>query len=491
MAGKAILFLLALLALAPPGQADQDSRLSLAGWVQEGALDHGSWNLAQDLRSVHQSVNNDQSFFVGAENARGALHVSTIEIGSTSDDDMVGLVFGFRSPAVARGDAIDQFDTYVLDWKARSQTYNGHHAHEGFALYHIRGTVGGSFTHYANGQAIGDCFWSKNEQRCPAELTVLATDYGTGKGWRQNTAYQVELLYQEERVRVFVQGGAGTYRDGVVVFDLPGTFQDGRFGFYDFSQPNARFAKQDALAPRAAITGVSAQECTDGGAWVSLDGSPSTSRVGEPLSFQWSTQGVSLDDAASPTPTGWFPLGTTRVDLHVTDSTGTSTASTNVVVQDTQPPRVAISRPAQSKLYINDQAVEPTPPLPPAAQEFTVAVGPLTLVVDAEDDCWGTDTGRLAVQLRGHEGEFSTLGHYTRLLEPAAAAPMYELVQVSATDPSGRSQWVYTEFIHIGTGVPMPPDDLAGNPRDALVHQAIGRVNDVGALYYFLDRKYG
>jgi len=67
------------------------------------------------------------------------------------------------------------------------------------------------------------------------------------------------------------------------------------------------------------------------GTAVTLDGSGSSDPDGDALTYAWSAQGITFDDATSATPTGSFPVGATTVSLTVDDGNG-ETATDDVVV---------------------------------------------------------------------------------------------------------------------------------------------------------------
>ena len=73
---------------------------------------------------------------------------------------------------------------------------------------------------------------------------------------------------------------------------------------------------------------------------VRLDGSLS---VGTGLAFHWSADGVTFDDAGSPTPTGHFPTGTSTVTLEVSLAGSSARDTVLVTVTDTAPPTLTLS----------------------------------------------------------------------------------------------------------------------------------------------------
>ncbi|MEJ2722183.1 MAG: FlgD immunoglobulin-like domain containing protein, partial [bacterium] len=87
-------------------------------------------------------------------------------------------------------------------------------------------------------------------------------------------------------------------------------------------------------------------ECTGPTTPVTLDGSASYDPEGSPITFEWSAQGVVIDDPTSPVTVGHFPLGTYHVVLKVRDELNLATAVVEIKVVDTTPPdlHVELSR---------------------------------------------------------------------------------------------------------------------------------------------------
>lgn len=76
----------------------------------------------------------------------------------------------------------------------------------------------------------GGSFWNHTER---PEFQLLATDFAVGRGWRPGIEYGFELIYERDRIRISI--------DGQLVFDVSGSFQNGRFGFYNFSQSRVTY----------------------------------------------------------------------------------------------------------------------------------------------------------------------------------------------------------------------------------------------------------
>lgn len=212
----------ALLAAAGAAMA-AEVPIDLNTWSKRGPSANGSWTVAGDGSSVVQSINGDPTFFVSPGNEIDKTLRGKISVLTSSDNDFIGFVFGFNAPASTGND----MDFVLFDWKKADQTYLGVTALEGFALSRVQGTI----TDYSPG------FWGHASS---TGFNVLATHYGTTLGWVSNTEYDFSILYQASRIRIDIAGGA--FGTGTTIFDVAGSFPDGRFGFYNYSQQSVRYA---------------------------------------------------------------------------------------------------------------------------------------------------------------------------------------------------------------------------------------------------------
>lgn len=196
--------------------------IDLNTWEQRGPANNGNWTVAADGSSVFQSINGNPTFFVSPDNQINKTIRGSIRVETTGDDDFIGFVFGFNGPASTGND----MNFVLFDWKQANQV-SGTLAQEGFALSRVNGTV----TDYIPG------FWGHADS---AGFDVLATRYGSDLGWEDNVLYDFEILYQTNRIAIEISGGA--FGSGETIFDIAGSFPDGRFGFYNYSQSSVRYA---------------------------------------------------------------------------------------------------------------------------------------------------------------------------------------------------------------------------------------------------------
>jgi hypothetical protein len=205
--------------------------IDLNTWTERGNAGNGVWTVAGDGSSVYQSINGDPTFFVSPGNYVNTTLRGQITVQGGGDDDYVGFVFGFSSPAGNAASGEDNQNYVLFDWKANNQPFGGFTALEGFALSRANGSIPpADYVRY---------FWGHTDEN-GAPFDVLATRYDTTLGWVVGTTYDFEILYQENRIRVDIAGGA--FGPGTTIFNVGGSFGDGRFGFYNYSQAGVRYA---------------------------------------------------------------------------------------------------------------------------------------------------------------------------------------------------------------------------------------------------------
>lgn len=197
--------------------------VDLSSWLADG---NGNWTTAADNNSVVQSLNSAPTMFHNNTNSQGVSLAGTIEVQTTSDDDFVGFALGYT-----HGDIDGNVDTdYILvDWKQGTQS--GWDA--GMSISRVTGPI------QAGGTNTGADAW---QHTGAVEFLGRASTLGN-TGWQDHVEYSFQIDFTETLIRVFFEGN--------LEFELTGTFSDGAFGFYNFSQPNVRYAglTETALVP--------------------------------------------------------------------------------------------------------------------------------------------------------------------------------------------------------------------------------------------------
>lgn len=208
--------------------------VDLNTWTVEGP-DLGNWVVADDGASVLQTVNQlGPTFFVSPGDLFDQRIDGSFGVETTGDDDYIGFVFGFQGPLESEGDEPTDFEFFLLDWKQRNQTFNGVFAAAGFTLARVDTMV-----------TLGPTspFWQHDDE--PPGYDIIATDYDPARGWADNTVYDFTLLYTPDQIQITIDGGAF---DDEVIFDVTAaeagleSFPPGRFGFYNYSQAQVRYA---------------------------------------------------------------------------------------------------------------------------------------------------------------------------------------------------------------------------------------------------------
>lgn len=197
--------------------------VDLSSWSVEGS--NSSWNVAADNNSVLQTVNGSPTVFHNGVNSQGNALSGTIEVETTSDDDFIGFVLGFDTGDFSNAAA----DFILIDWKQGNQGAYGGTALAGLSISQVSGVLGDN-----SGS------WWHDPTNNVTEL-ARATNLGS-TGWADNTEYSFDLTFTSSLIEVFV--------DGVKELSINGSFEDGSFGFYNYSQSNVRYAGiQEAALP--------------------------------------------------------------------------------------------------------------------------------------------------------------------------------------------------------------------------------------------------
>jgi hypothetical protein len=195
--------------------------VDLTPWVANGS---GTWNLQTGNNAVKQTVNGNPTVFHNNQNSQGKALSGEITVQTTSDNDYIGFVLGYNN-----GDLTNSAANYLLiDWKQADQSYYGLGT-KGLAISQVSGVLGN------NSGA-----WSHNSANNVTELQ-RATNLGS-TGWLDNTTYNFDLIFTATLVEVFV--------NNIKELSITGTFNNGSFGFYNYSQANVLYAGiEETVAP--------------------------------------------------------------------------------------------------------------------------------------------------------------------------------------------------------------------------------------------------
>jgi len=215
---------------APARRLSLIQPIFLDGWTHEGENANGDWVVAPNGRSVTQNINGDPTVFISKEDYFNTRIRGTFEVATLSDDDYIGFVFGYQSPILTNGDMGNEYKIFLLSWKKYSQSSGGYLADEGFTLAYVDGVI----------DDIVPTFWGHEESPI---YKVLGTDYGAGRGWRDNQEVGFELEYGESNIQILI--------DDELIFNITPqqadmTFEPGRFGFYNYSQESVTYSNFSA-----------------------------------------------------------------------------------------------------------------------------------------------------------------------------------------------------------------------------------------------------
>jgi hypothetical protein len=205
-----LLFLLAVSMVFGLSGTASSATIDLNDWTQEGIQSNGTWAVAPDGSSVFQSTNSLPTYFVSDKNYINTEFEGNFRVTTTSDNDYIGFVFGYNGLS----------DYLLFDWKQDNQYVSSWGtAYEGYTLSRISGS---GIDEYELWDHTG------------AGIEILDRDYGLGKGWADNTTYNFKLIYKSNHITINI--------DGNTIFDVvDGSFSDGKFGFYNFSQASVNY----------------------------------------------------------------------------------------------------------------------------------------------------------------------------------------------------------------------------------------------------------
>ncbi|MGR3323582.1 MAG: VPLPA-CTERM sorting domain-containing protein [Pseudooceanicola sp.] len=203
----------AIVALTLPAAA-MAAPVDLSTWTSQGG---GTWNVAGDNNSVVQTQNGTPTVFFNGNDSQGLSLSGKITVETSGDNDFVGFVLGYNSGDLNNNSA----DYLLIDWKQGDQGLFGCTGNAGLAVSRVTGQLGDNSGAW--------CHDSANN------VTELARGANLGAtGWADNTEYTFDLIFTATNVQVAV--------NGTTELNINGSFSNGSFGFYNYSQGSVRYA---------------------------------------------------------------------------------------------------------------------------------------------------------------------------------------------------------------------------------------------------------
>lgn len=134
-----------------------------------------------------------------------------------TDDDFIGFVLGFKSGDLTASTT----DFLLIDWKQATQASGGCTAPAGLAISRVTAGLPNS-----------NAGWCHLASAGVFELARAATLGSTG--WVDGVEYLFDISFTADNVTVNV--------NGVEQFNINGSFSNGAFGFYNYSQERVEYA---------------------------------------------------------------------------------------------------------------------------------------------------------------------------------------------------------------------------------------------------------
>jgi MYXO-CTERM domain-containing protein len=285
-------------ALALAASVATAAPVDLTTWSQKGAPGAGNWTVQGGGSSVFQSVNGAPTFFVSPDDYLNTTVEGSFGVETTSDNDFIGFGFGYTAPMGTGNDV----EMILFDWKQGAQSG----APEGFWLGKISGVHNGA-------SGTGNELWPKT-----SDASITCTPLGTpivNDGWLNNTVYDLKLVYDDDHIEIYMQGGQFTTETQIYDIDITdaaaaaaypgGAFPNGKFAFYNHSQQSVRYR---AFTQQAQAQGVVTPDPADLGDF----------HVGDPA-----VQQLTVSNVAAP--------GSDTLDAQFGPTTGDVTSATGSV----------------------------------------------------------------------------------------------------------------------------------------------------------------
>jgi len=189
-----------------------------------------AWQASADPLGFLETAHTPPALLHGPFHLFGDATRVTVRLEPDVDDDYVGFAFGVEEGVT--GDYAAEY--YLLDWKGGDQ----YDAPRGMAVSRVYGVPG------------QQDFWHRYSRPESGVVEIGRAATLGNVGWQIGRDYEFTFAAEPDRLRVWV--------DGVLQFDLAGTFPNSRLGLFVSSQRNIRFHGFPAAAPVTITEGESA-----------------------------------------------------------------------------------------------------------------------------------------------------------------------------------------------------------------------------------------
>lgn len=179
---------------------------------------NNNWIVNNEGRMVIQTNNGEPGVFISPNKYINYKIAGKFKVNISDDNDFIGLVIGYQDPVSSAGEDSEIHEFVLFDWKQANQTFELGLAKEGMTLLKYTGELSGEIN-----------FWSHESNG----FEELASDYGNEIGWQHFQEYEFEAIYTENNIKIYI--------NGELIFDVDGDFEEGSFGFYNYSQRSVQY----------------------------------------------------------------------------------------------------------------------------------------------------------------------------------------------------------------------------------------------------------
>lgn len=180
--------------------------------------------------AVFQSINGSPTVFFGPGNAQGTALSGKITVTGSGDDDFIGFVLGYHD-----NDLSNTNPNYLLiDWKAADQGgYFGCTSQAGLSISRVTTNI----------DLDSEPPWCHDLGVTELQRATTLAD----TGWVHGVEYSFDIGFTATHVTVSVNGNQE--------LNISGSFADGSFGFYNYSQANVLYSAitQEDLPPSTGV----------------------------------------------------------------------------------------------------------------------------------------------------------------------------------------------------------------------------------------------